>query len=189
MLDISGLKAYQAELQRERDFSGKDSEQHAEPDPGRRHCGTDQLRQSPLEAMGYEQQAILGAASRNSSSPHRSAVPSGSLLGSPRRQPGGQSRTASAARRRPRRAILRQPQPHARRTGPGHQHRSRHERRHRRCLAAGQADARREDGRRRTAGFRRRTRSQQSRSPPSLDLPTSLWKTRNCPKAPAKTCA
>jgi len=48
MLDVTGLHTYQSELQRERDFSGKNSQQHPELYFGFRYRRPHQLCEPPL---------------------------------------------------------------------------------------------------------------------------------------------
>src|SRR5206468_4160242 len=60
MLDISGLKAYQSELQRERDFSGKILNNTQSLILVADTAGLISYANRRWQVMGYEQQAILG---------------------------------------------------------------------------------------------------------------------------------
>ena len=74
MLDVSGLKAYQLELQRERDFSGKIINNTQSLILVADTAGLVSYANRRWQAMGYEQQAILGQPLRNLVAPARRAV-------------------------------------------------------------------------------------------------------------------
>ena len=60
MLDVSGLKSYQLELQRERDFSGKILNNTQSLILVSDTAGLISYANRRWQALGYEQQAILG---------------------------------------------------------------------------------------------------------------------------------
>ncbi len=110
-------------------FLRKNSEQHPEPHPGCRHSRIDQLRQPPLESAGIRTARNPGQAARHRCRYVQTSCFQASLLCCPRWPAGRQHGAAGFACRWPSRTVLREPKPHARRAGTGHQHRRGHERR------------------------------------------------------------
>ena len=88
MLDISGLKAYQSELQRERDFSGKILNNTQSLILGFRHRRIDQLRQPPLASPGIRAARRPRPAAGESGRSGKARRSARRLFSSPRRQPG-----------------------------------------------------------------------------------------------------
>ena len=163
MLDISGLKAFQAELQRERDFSGKILNNTQSLILVADTAGVISYANRRWADMGYEQRQVLGVPLEELVAPARRTRLSRKLCS--RRWPGTRWTTLSCRfcvgmGRIGQFSVNLSPMRDEQ--GARHQHRGGHDRHHRCRHAAGQADARREDGGGGPVGFRRSPRGEQS---------------------------
>ena len=131
MLDISGLKTFQAELQRERDFSGKILNNTQSLILVADTAGLISYANRRWYDMGYEQKQLLGRPLGRSGRAGPAHCSHRGLECTLAGQSGGQSRTADPARRRQDRTLFREPQSHAGRAGACQQHGGRDDRHHR----------------------------------------------------------
>ncbi len=160
MLDISGLKNFQAELQRERDFSGKILNNTQSLILVADTAGLISYANRRWQDMGYEQKQLLGRPLEDLVAPARRTILTEALSATLAGQPGGQSRTADPARGRQDRPLLRQPESHARRAVARQQPGRGHDGRDRCRQPAIETHARGKDGGGGPVGFRRGPRSQ-----------------------------
>ncbi len=162
MLDISGLKTFQAELQRERDFSGKILNNTQSLILVADTAGLISYANRRWQDMGYEQKQLLGRPLEDLVAPARRTILTEALSNTLAGQAGGQPRTANPPRRRKDRPLFRQSKPHARRAVARQQLGGCHDRRYRCGQPAIETDARRKNGGGRSAGFWGGSRGQQS---------------------------
>ena len=113
MLDVTGLRAYQSELQRERDFSGKILNNTQSLILVADTAGLISYANRRWKVLGYEQQGILGRPLDTVVAASKQAAFKQAYFAVLAWQSGGQPGVAGFARGRPRRTILGEPQPHA----------------------------------------------------------------------------
>ncbi len=183
MQDISELKSFQAELQRQRDFNAKILENTQSLILVVDTAGlVSYANPRAYQVGGFRPGQLVGCRLRDLIVPAQQEKYDQALLrtllglqvdnlelmlllpstdASRCRRPGRVSRRKGGLRRRSQLALLRQSQPHARRARPRELDRGGDERHHRCAVAAIQAHADREDGGRRATGFRGGARGQQ----------------------------